>query len=337
MIAKPRERQVTQQQIADSVGVSRQLVTHALSGTRGARMSDEVRAKIETAAHDLNYRPRNLTTHNIGYVLPLNESYLEGEHILALAIERAAHAANHRLLITGVRNEEDFRTLPKVLNAKTVDGVISPAWFGGRLREALPEEAPCVLVANEDGMDDAEDVVSTDYLQAGAAMAKYLIDYGHQRIGLIIAPADVKQHRELRDGIMQQMQRAGLPIDNFYLCRTVREDASQRLTELILRPDAPTAWIAASPSFTLTTLLILHSLGRTIPEQVSLLAFFDTPHFAVLPVPISATTALGSEVANRCVRRLLKKIENPNTAGRHELLSVEIIERQSVAAPPRAK
>ncbi len=61
---------ITHQHIADKLGISRTLVTSALHGSSGSRISSERRREIENLAREMGYRPRNMTTRVIACIMP---------------------------------------------------------------------------------------------------------------------------------------------------------------------------------------------------------------------------------------------------------------------------
>lgn len=327
---------ITQQEIAEKAGVSRALVTHALNGTRHSRISEETRRTIQRVARELNYRPRSLTTHNIGYLLPIDNAYLEAEHTFSLQVERAARLAGYRLITFGVQDESELDSLPETFNAKTVDGVIAPRWYDGKIRHALPPEVPLLVVADDDHIAPEVDVVSTDARATIRAMTQYLLDYGHERIGVVLSASDeVKQHRDIVQGGLDALRDNRLSDDHLVFTRGVVEGVVASMKEVLAGPEVPTAWIAASSTYATAVFLGLYARGYQIPQNVSMMSFFDSPSFQAFPVPLTATTAFGVEVAEKAMERLVAKIEREAGAPLHQSIAARIIERASVAAPQR--
>lgn len=336
MITTRRESSVTQQQIADRLGISRQLVTHALNGTRHSRISEETREEIRRVARELNYRPRSLTTHNIGYLLPTDGAYLEAEHTFTLKVEHHARKASYRLITYGVCEESQLDNLAETFNAKTVDGVISSRWYDGKIQQFLPADVPLVLVTDEYGIAPEVDVVTSDARATLAAMTTHLLNMGHRRIGLAGSAVDtVKQHRDIIEGATQALGDWGLPSQQLVLLRGEAHEIYDGLRRLAQQALLPTAWIGTSSTYTTALATGLYTMGLRIPEDVSVMSFIDSPSFVCFPAPLAATTAFGDEVAERALWRLVQKIEGDMTPARHECVAAQILERSSVAVPPR--
>lgn len=334
MVTKPQapcKKVVTQQDIADRLGVSRELVAHALNKTHRTRISAEMRHKVEQLAREMNYKPRRLTTHNIGYLLPTSGTYLEAEHALAIHVEGMARAAGYRLILIGMKEVAELDSLSEALNPKTVDGVISPRWYSGKIRHALSPDIPLVVVADEDNISPDVDVVSIDAHATIKNMAQYLIDRGHRQIGLAMSAVDtVKQHRDIVRGARDALRANGLPVDNLTFARGSTEEVAASLKTLLAQPQMPTAWITSTSAYALAIAFGLNYHGKRIPEDVSVMSFLDSRQFNALPTSLTSTTAFGAELAQMAVARLIEKIEGTSSEAQHQLVAARIIERASV-------
>lgn len=325
MITKRRGSGVTHQQIADKLGVSRQLVTHALNRTHRTRISKEMREKVEQAARELNYRPRARTTHNIGYVLPLDSSYLEAEHVMSLHVEKAARALGYRLVVMGVQGETDISSLSSTFNMQSVDGVISPRWFGGAMRSALPPDLPLVLVTDEYDIDEDVDVICIDAFTTLQSMTQYLIDRGHRRIGLIVGKGGIKQHHDIISGMQKAYEINNIPIQDICL---VRGKSELVLRNILKKTNAPTAWLVSSATYAMVIMYGIYQQGLRVPEDISVMSFLDSPSFEAMPLALTATNI---NIAELAVSRLIQKLTEQEKTAFHQHLQADIIERDSVA------
>jgi LacI family transcriptional regulator len=325
---------ITHQQIAEEVGVSRTVVTEALHRSPRARINPQTRRKILRVARQRGYTPRNLTTHNIGYVQSIGFMRLEAEADLLMMYETALRSRGYRLMLIGM-NEENPSALREVLNAKTVDGVIFSRWYNGAIKEILPPQIPWVLMSEEDGVGPDVDVVALDVVQTACDLTAYLIGYGHEHLGLIHTQADIKFYRDVVAGVKQAMQTVGLPPSGLTLIRPhFVEGLAAELMPIMERPEAPTALIAVSPGQAVATLYLLRSNGYQVPADVSLAAMVDNIRYQALPPALTATDALGPLLVEQVVERLMQKIRYPQEAQR-TLVKGQLIERQSVGAPRR--
>ena len=102
-------------------------------------------------------------------------------------------------------------------------------------------------------------------------------------------------------------------------------------------PQAPTAIVIYGTEKVVTVLHLLSRLGLQIPKDVSLVALLDSHMLWSFMPKITTTTALGDDVAEKAVERIIEKIQNPESAPRRIAIPGEIIEGGSVGPAPRKK
>jgi LacI family transcriptional regulator len=327
------DMRITHQAIADRVGVSRTVVTEALHRTPGARINTRTRRDILRAARQMGYQPRNLTTHNIGYILSIEEMKLETESSVLVQFEQNLRAQGYRLTLASV-SDENPDELKEVLNPKTADGVIFSRWYGGKIKSLLSPRLPWVLISDEYGVEDDVDLIAIDTVQTTRNIAEYLLGKGHTKLGIIVGSAALKYHEGLILGAQQVLSEAGLTASSLRLIRSGPiEEISSHLLPIMEEADAPTALIVISPGRAIATQYALRSAGSKIPEDGSVVSVVDHERFRALPPVLTVTDALGPKFAAAAVKRLLEKIKNPDSPPQKVLLAGKIVERDSVGAP----
>lgn len=329
------ERRVTHQQIADHLGIARVTVTHALHRTRHSTVSQELRSAILRASHELGYRPLNLTTHAIGFVVQMDKTMLAGENRFMTLTDHALRAADYRLMLASVR-DEDLTPLRNILTPKTVDGVVFTRWFNGKVKHLLPPEIPWVLTSDEDGVDADVDLVTTDTLQAMENLTNHLLKLGHRRICLVTGAAHNGFHERQKAGIRTAMRQADIPLSNMTVIE-VRYDRelAQPLLEHLKSPNRATAYIGASPEKTVALINLLYWAGYRVPDDMSVVSYSDSHLLEPMHPPVTSTTALGQEVATAAVKRLMEKNADLDSSPQQTLIPAHVIERASTAPPRR--
>ena len=120
LITRPAEG-ITQQQIANAMGVSRQLVSHALHGTRSSRISPDTRREIRHQACLMGDLPRNRTAYTVGFVTPLESQLLAGESRFMVMVGQALRLAGYRIMLQNLQKPDgNSEPLSETLNAKVV-------------------------------------------------------------------------------------------------------------------------------------------------------------------------------------------------------------------------
>ena len=284
----------------------------------------------------MGYQPPNLTTHNIAYVLNIEEMKLDTESALLVHFERTVRAHGYRLTFasTNINSVDD---LSEILSPKTADGVIFSRWYGGKIKNVLSPRLPWILTSDEYDVDDDVDLVALDTVQTTRNITEYLLKMGHRQFGVLVGQPDLKYHQGLIGGVEQALQEAKLPPTNLKLIRTWHiSEIGSELLPLLEQADGPTALIATSPGRAFATVYALRCAGYRIPEDVSVVSVVDSERFLALPPLLTVTDALGARFAERAVERLLEKIDNPDAPAQRILLPGNVVERDSVGMPRTA-
>lgn len=321
------------------------VVTKVLHGAHGTRVSGETRDQIEQVARDLGYRPRNQTSHTIGYVSSLRDLQGEAQGIFISYLEQALRARGYRLALIGL-DGDNLNELREVLTPKTVDGVFFTYWHGGAIAQMVPPEVPFVLNSDEDNIPPQVNLVTMDTLRTLERVAQYLIEQGHQRLCLLTSGVGTDFYRHMEQGVRQALHKAGLAQENLHVLeadttafgRNVPHGTMARRLQAVLREaNAPMAVIAADLWHALPAAYALRDGGYRIPDDVSFVSVFDSNHFLELHPPCTVTTAFSKELAEQAAQVLIEKIKYPHSPPVQMRLPGEIIERGSVGPPPSGR
>jgi len=99
-------------------------------------------------------------------------------------------------------------------------------------------------------------------------------------------------------------------------------------------PHRPTAILASDNVVGLEVFKVIRNLGMSIPADLSLIAFHDADWTSVTSPPITVISQpvynLGVESAQILIERITGAVGTPKRL----VLATELIERQSVGAPP---
>jgi LacI family transcriptional regulator len=328
---------ITQQEIAERLGVSQETVSRVLHRSHRARVSEETRREIETLARQLGYRPRNRTTHTIAFVLRGETLADEATALWLRGVGQTLQERGYRLAVTAISGDQ-VEHLRDTLTPKAVDGALFFESFGGRAATLTSAGVPFVVVSDEENMGADVDVVTVDTVGTLERLTRYLLERGHERLCLASVAPDIAVYRHMEQGIRRELVRAGLSPDNLRDLHldcgpnggVPRGGMARAFLEGFAAPLAPTAVIAADLWRAVPVAYALRDAGYRIPQDVSFASVFDSHHLWELTPPVTATTAYDHTVARRAVERLLEKIEAPDSPPRHERIAGEIIERGSV-------
>jgi LacI family transcriptional regulator len=170
----------------------------------------------------------------------------------------------------------------------------------------------------------------------GAAQqaTRHLLALGHRRIGFIAGPADYQLSGWRVDGWRAAMEAAGLGIEGLLATGDFSYGSGEHAARALLdMPNWPSAIIVSNDQMALATIEVAHGMGLSIPEDLSLVCFDNTPLVRFTRPPLCAVDQPVAEITARAVELLI-------AAQRGELPSVlpvvvpaSLVARESTAAP----
>ncbi|MFN5902455.1 MAG: LacI family DNA-binding transcriptional regulator, partial [Novosphingobium sp.] len=246
----------------------------------------------------------------------------------------------YRMIFELVDTHSDHveRELLGAIAALQPDGIIlTPPHSDNPQIVALLDEQGIPFVRIGSVQNGAGIPVSMDDEGSARNATQYLIKRGHRQIGFIAGSSEYALSGWRVDGWHAAMAAAGLRTAGL-LAEGDFSYASGELAarQLLEQGERPTAIIASNDQMALATLQVARSLGISVPRDLSLISFDNTPlvHFTQPPMtavdqPIAATTSKAVELIIAA-----QKGEPPPSA--LTVVSATIFERDSVAPPPDA-
>lgn len=337
-----RLRPITQKEVAEKLGLSRQAVSFALSG--GGSLADATRERIRREAERLGYRPnaaaQAMVRGRFGAVAFFSDNFHRNflPTSLLTGVEEGLDNIGLRMVLASVpAGRLAERGQYRILNELSVDGLIVMDHAASRqtLEAGFRRQNVPHVWINRIGTVDC--VYPAERALACRAV-DHLVAAGHRRIAYI-EESDPSEHEHFsrtrrRIGYVQVMEKHGLPLlfirpeDNLDLRATVSRElgrpASVRPTAFLCqeRKEAELAYIAAL------------SLGLLVPRDLSLITIAP-------PVPLFADVSLAYVrqpfywVGRRAVDLLMQKLaDNGNPQAALSIDTFDPIEGATVATPP---
>lgn len=199
--------------------------------------------------------------------------------------------------------------------AEELNGIIAIGVFTPKQVEALGAISPNVLFVDTSPMESLYDSVVPGY-ELGISMAvDYLLELKHKRIGFIGPTLTVNSRRQLapearRQMFVTQMQRHGLLDADLLLECPMEAEAAKQVVSAFLDNEktAPSAFICANEESAIGALAALKEFGLSVPRDVSIVSFNDTPKSALLDPPLTSISAHVEEMSRTAVRLLMERI-----------------------------
>jgi DNA-binding LacI/PurR family transcriptional regulator len=325
-------------EVAKQAGVSEATVSRVLNGKPG--ISDATRAAVLTALDVMGYeRPTALRAGRarmVGLVVPelSNPIFPALAEVVGGAL--AQRGFNAVLCTrTGSMSESEYVDM---LLERQVSGMI---FAGGQYAEAeAPHEhytrllklrLPVVLVnAAAEHLDFPR--VSTD---DGVAMEQaygHLASLGHERIGLVLGPADHVPSLRKLSAFQAAATRAGATVDPMLVERTMFSlEGGQAAANRLLKQGA-TGIVCASDPLALGAIRAARRHGLRVPFDVSVVGFDDSAFMNCTDPPLTTVRQPIEAIGRAAVAMLTSQMEGADVPTEELFYEPELVVRGSTAA-----
>lgn len=334
---------VTLKDVAQHAGVSTKTVSRVVNNQ--GEISQVTRQRVQTAIHDLGYRPNilarslvNQRTHTLAVVASGIEYF--GPSRTLLGVEQQANAFGYSLYLSLLHQPNDSNT-ERVLDdlvARRVDGIVwavpeigaNRAWIASTRLENLP---PIVFLSmsSRTGLS----VVAVDNC-AGAKMAtQHLIDRGRRRVGIIAGPTTWWEARERLAGWKETLAENGLRGSKALVVEgNWLPSSGMRAVEHLLHVSPkPDALFCCNDQMALGALGVLHRAGVRVPDDIAIVGFDNIPESEFFLPPLTTIHQHVDEIGRVAVRELHARIEAEralrNLKAQDNYLTPELIPRAS--------
>ena len=329
--------------VAKRAGVGLGTVSRVINGS--PQVSGATRERVQAAITELNFVPnptaRRLSlgkTLTIAVIVPWFTRPAEVERLRG--VENTLAESEYDLVLynveTPAKRDTYFRDVPRRENT---DGVliISLSPRDDDVDRLAHSNVPIVLVdANHPSLTSLNRVITND-VAGGRIATQYLLELGHTRIGfisdLLEMPFNFTSSRDRLEGYRQGLQAAGIPFRSDYHGQGEhgRYEARRLASEMLQKPDRPTAIFAASDTQALGVLEAAQDQRLRVPEDLSVIGYDDIEISEY--IGLTTMRQLLYESGKRGVELLLDVLEDTTVKARCEVLPIELIARRTTAAP----
>ena len=307
---------VTATQVAARAGVSQSAVSRVY--TDGASVSPRMEAKVRKAAAELGYRPNVLAramASGRSRIIGLVVAYLENQ-FYPDALEKLSNALQaegyHVLVFMASQTAGNIDGVVEELLDYQVDGIIAASVAMSSDLSRRCEEAGVPLVLFNRGVDDlAIPTVSSDNFAGGRAVARFLIDAGHRKIGYIAGWEGASTQRDREAGFRAGLDAAGVPL----FARGVgdfRMDRARAVALDMCRKDPPDALFVANDHMAFAVLDALRSeLGMRVPDDISVIGYDDVPAARWPAYDLTTVRQPANQMVAATVEILMDRMDDP--------------------------
>lgn len=341
------QRSIRQKEIARRLDVSIATVSRALNDQPG--VSPEVRERILQAAKEMGYSPdmraRSLATsvtHTVAFVVH------SGEHspaqdpfypIIMAGAEAYLSQHNYHILLTtlddrALAHPEQF----SVINQKRVDGLIlaGPELPTSFVLGLVAVGIPLILVDNCLSRTPVNCVLNDDEGGAYSATQCLIDNYGHAQIAFLSGPQDWVSNLARGQGYQRAMQEAGLEPLLVHGHETTIATGAELMEQGLQRWPKLTAVFAVNDAVAIGAIRAATKMGRSVPEDLSVIGFDDISWAAMNEPPLSTVHVFKRRMGELAAQRLLDSIENPDAPPSKVIVSTQLVHRASCCERPQA-
>ncbi len=341
---------VTIEHVASAAGVSRQTVSRVIND--GPNVKPAVRERIRAAIDALGYVP-NLAARRMGgarsyLILAINDrqrtihnwqSGLGNDWVdqMLCGGMLTCEARGYHMLFELVDTDHDLacKQVERALAGLSPDGVMltPPHTANADLAKMLIGRGIPFGRIGAAPSDDGINVFMDDHAAARAAV-EHLLALGHRRIAFISGSEAYAASDARLGGYSAALDAADIgPSPNYVehgdFSFASGVDAMQRLLALEMPPSAV---IASNDEMAFAALHVASSLGRSVPDDLSVISFDDTPGVRFSVPPLTAIRQPIADLAGKMCGLLIDAANGGDTSGNHQL-PFDLVVRHSTAPP----
>ena len=327
--------------VAKKVGVSVATVSYVLNGKK--KISEDTKKKIYEAIEELNYVPninaQGLNSHSsrlIGVVVPQTEN---GDKLMFQnafygevlgSIEYRARQKGYHVIVSATDTNESYLKLAKQRN---LDGIIVIGMYPDEFYKELKKtDIPIVLIDSYCN-DFYYHSIRIDDAYGSYLATKYLLENGHSEIAFFVG--QIKDNGVMNKrllGYKQALEQFDVEYNEKYVYEgQIDYDSGIKLADKLVNSKLPiTAIVCAADILAIGVMSELYKLGVKVPDDISIVGFDDLETSKYLTPALTTIHQQISLKGQKAVELLLEHIEKTNLPKQEEVLSLELIERDSV-------
>jgi DNA-binding LacI/PurR family transcriptional regulator len=305
--------------VAAAAGVSYQTVSRVINGHPSVRPA--TRQQVLAAIEQLGFRPnraarvlRGAGARSVTVLTPNTSLY--GYQAALQGIEEAARAAGFSVGVRVVDSEEPAGVAAAVKRAVEPGGSLIVIAYdrGGTLAlDAVPPGIPMAAMVETPAVAPAPDKpwVWLDDRKAAAGATRYLLALGHRTVHYLAIPSSTRTSQR-QAGWRQALEEAGAPVPAPVPCGWTPRSGYQTGQRLAGDP-AVTAVLCGNDDLALGVMRALHAAGLSVPGDVSVVGFDDTPVAEFLTPPLTTVRLDFAGLGRACFTRL-RSLTEPSAA-----------------------
>jgi LacI family transcriptional regulator len=324
--------------IAKRLDLSVTTVSRALGGFPEVAAATSARVRAEAARID--YRPNQLArrlrhgrSEAVGLVLPAEAGQFDDPFFLRLlaAVGPPLQGAGLDLLVMTARpGAEELRAYRHLIEGRRVDGMLLARTRRDDHRVGYLLDRGAVFVTHgrcEELRPHA--FIDIDGATACRMATQRLIDFGHQRIGLINAAPHYMFAHHREQGWRAALTSADLPPGPLRHAEPSEEAGFTVMRDLLAKDDSPTGVVCATDRLAVGALHAASQAGLRVGRDISLIGYDDLPMASCTDPKLTTIEQPIARAGARMVEMLLALLGGADPATLQEVWPARLIPRDS--------
>ena len=325
--------------VAKLAGVSITTVSRIINNDQSFFITNETKEKVYKAINELNYKipdsyKINKTKKNtIGCIQRLtiegNKDNFYSTITSGITEHLSKYGKNLQFSLTQFDLEsENFET---IFNTYPL-GMIIMGDISESAYKVLKTKIKHI-VGIETTYEDIDNIRYNRY-KAGIEAVNHLVECGHKKIAYIGSNinednlADIGRY----EAYLKVLNKYNLEINTDWIinCNWHRETCFNETIKLLQSNNRPTAIFVASDHMAIASMAAIHSLGLSIPNDISVIAISDITESAYLTPPLTTVSIPQKEMGKIATEILLQRINGDSTITKDVFVPCKLIIRNSV-------
>ncbi len=332
-----KRAKVTSGDVARLADVSQSAVSRSFS--EDASVSAVTRAKVLKAARKLGYRPNVIARAMISgrsRLIAVLVAYLDNQ-FYPIVIEQLSRALQERgfhvlLFITDTGNQD---VVVQQMMGYQVEGIVmaSASLSSTLARECAQTGIPVVLF-NRYAPSSPASSVTSDNIEGGRLVARYLVDGGHKRIAYIAGSEDSSTNRDREAGFYRGLAESSQIVWARAVGNYSFEGAADATRQLCSSKIKPDAIFVANDHMAFSVMDVLRiEMKLHIPNDISIIGYDDVPEADWGGYKLTTVRQPSEAMIDATISILMEQIQQETVSRRAAILPAELIVRQSARLP----
>lgn len=330
---------LTIRQIAEMADVSVTTVSQILNN-KGSRFSDETRKRVLDIVNKYHYKPDyfasnliNRRSQTIGMIVPDVTDFFFSKIIEGA--ESYINPLGYMLILCNSRhNQEKELQYLEELSHRSVDGILlaTPHLLPNEyaLDNGFYKKRPVILVDRGINQRDSGRLIVKEYEGAYQAVS-YLLDHGHQQIGMLKESTGYYQLEERFNGYRHALKDHGIPFKSRYVVtEELTVTGGYQATKELLKHKEITAIFCGNDAMAIGCYQAIYEIGKKVPEDISVIGFDALNLTEYITPPLTTVMQPTYEIGFTAAKFLVDAIEFPQRRIPNKIFETKLIIRESV-------